>query len=56
MITYINDLKGNTKIEVTLGDTQELPVAPDGHEWIDVSCIADNLRGVRVLMLEKVTK
>jgi len=56
MITYINDLKGNTKIEVTLGDTQELPAAPDGFEWIDVSCIADNLRGVRVLMLEKVTK
>jgi hypothetical protein len=56
MITYVNDLSGNTKIEVTLGDTQELPTTPEGFEWIDVSCIADNLRGVRVLILEKVTK
>jgi len=56
MINYINDLKGNIKIEITLGDTQELPTTPDGFEWIDVSCVADNLRGVRVLILEKVKK
>lgn len=56
MITYINDASGETKIEVSLDDTQKLPATPDGFEWIDISCAADCLRGVRVLILEKVKK
>jgi len=52
----INDVKGNIEIEGALCSAQELPTMPDGFERNKVSCIADNLRGVRVLMLEKVTK
>ncbi len=56
MITFISEVNDTVKLEVTLDNQVELPEPPAGFEWFDASCVADHLRGVRVLILGQVLK